>query len=43
MEMLKGGPQDNDYPRLASEGSSSSGLEENLAGGQGPVWTVQPE
>jgi len=40
--MVEGGLQDDDYPRLASEDPSSSGLQEKLAGGQGPLWTVQP-
>jgi len=35
--MLKGGPQDDDYPRLANEDPISSGLEGNLAGSQGPL------
>ena len=33
------GPQEDDRPRLASEGPRSTGLEEVGAGGQGPHWT----
>jgi hypothetical protein len=41
-KMVERKPQDDDSPRLATEDPNSSGLQENLAGGQVLLWTVQP-